>query len=242
MLYFGQHACESRMMTDEPAVLARILWTDPVSNEARVFFLAEGATVSIGRLDNNDICIREQHVSRQHVVINYQDGIFMLNDLASANGVFLNDERVTEPMPLVAGDIIRLFVPTLYFSALTEDVDQRQITDHGGTVITEVTSTGGGTLIITGGPSEGTQIPLNRPIMTVGRATSKADWDILLPDPSVSRPHARLVLQDQTWIVHDLGSANGTMVNGTPVNEKGRALRDGDVLAFGSALTVFRAG
>jgi hypothetical protein len=47
MLYFGQHACESRMMTDEPAVLARILWTDPVSNEARVFFLIKATNAAI---------------------------------------------------------------------------------------------------------------------------------------------------------------------------------------------------
>jgi pSer/pThr/pTyr-binding forkhead associated (FHA) protein len=39
-----------------------------------------------------------------------------------------------------------------------------------------------------------------------------------------------------------MGSANGTLVNGTPVNEKGRPLRDGDILTFGATLVLFRAG
>lgn len=228
-------------MIDSQNLLARILWTDPFSNEQRAFFLAEGATVSIGRLETNDICIREQHVSRQHAVINFQDGIFMVNDLASANGVFVNDERVTEPYPLMAGDVLRLFVPTLLFTAMLDNFDERHITDHG-TVITAMTSTGSGKLIVTNGAQEGTSIPLLLPRMTVGRATSKADWEIVLHEPSVSRPHARLELMENTWILTDLGSANGTFVNGTQVIEKGRALRDGDVVAFGAALTLFREG
>lgn len=227
-------------MADEPAILARLLWTDPVNNDQRVFFLAEGATASIGRLETNDICIHEQHVSRQHAVINYQDGIFMVQDLGSANGVFVNDERLIEPFPLLAGDVIRLFVPTLFFTAMN-DIDQRHITEHG-TVLNPIPSSGRGTLTITNGIQEGTAIELNKAEMTVGRATHRADWDICLPDPSISRPHARMALQDSTWIVYDLSSANGTFVNGTPVNEKGRALRDGDVIAFGALLLLFRAG
>ena len=42
----------------------------------------------------NDIQIAEQHVSRQHAVIQYRDGFFMINDLASSNGTFVNDQAV----------------------------------------------------------------------------------------------------------------------------------------------------
>jgi pSer/pThr/pTyr-binding forkhead associated (FHA) protein len=47
---------------------------------------------------------------------------------------------------------------------------------------------------------------------------------------------------DNVWVITDLGSANGTIVNGTPVTEKGRLLRDGDLIAFGATLVLFRAG
>lgn len=217
--------------------IAKISWDDPQSGETVEFFLAEGATATIGRLDTNDISIREQHVSRQHAVISYRDGVFLINDLGSANGVFVNDMRLTEPFPLVAGDIIRLYVPTMVFDAFTDAEDRPS--EHG-TMITAVVSTGKGRVTITNGPQEGTSIPLLTDVITVGRATTKADWEVCLQDPSVSRPHARMEYRDEAWVLYDLGSSNGTLVNGTPINEKGRAIKDGDVLTFGGTVTLFR--
>lgn len=227
-------------MSAAPLILAKITWHDPVNGSVSEFVLTEGATASIGRLETNDISIKEQHVSRQHAVINYRDGIFMITDLGSANGVFVNGERITEPFPLAHGDEIRLYVPTLHFNAIVSEEEQRQASEHG-TIITAITNTGKGKLIITNGAQEGNSIPLLLANITIGRATSKADWEICLQDPSVSRPHARLELVDQNWVIYDLGSANGTLVNGTPVSEKGRPLRDGDVLTIGSTVTLFRA-
>jgi pSer/pThr/pTyr-binding forkhead associated (FHA) protein len=98
-------------------------------------------------------------------------------------------------------------------------------------------------LIITTGPQEGEVIPLRLDTVTVGRATSKATWEIALQDPSVSRPHARLEHVKEDWIVKDLDSANGTLVNGEPVDGKvGGILHDGDLIAFGASLILFRAG
>ena len=95
--------------------LAKIVWSDPHTGSTREFVLQEGATATIGRSSSNDIHIPEQHVSRQHAVINYRDGIFMVNDLGSANGTFVNGMKVEEPYPLMVGDELRLFVPTLQF-------------------------------------------------------------------------------------------------------------------------------
>lgn len=228
-------------MSTSPLLLAKIVWRDPLTDAVQEYVLAEGATATIGRLDTSDICIREQHVSRQHAVIQYRDGVFLVSDLGSANGVFVNGAHIEEPFPLVSGDEIRLFVPALHFFALASVEDALQATQHG-TIITAVSGTGKGRLIITNGPQEGNPVPLLRATLTIGRATSKADWEISLQDPSVSRPHARLQSVENTWIVYDLSSANGTFVNGTPVTEKGRALRDGDVLTFGSTVTLFREG
>jgi hypothetical protein len=67
--------------------------------------------------------------------------------------------------------------------------------------------------------------------LLVGRNTA---CDVVLPDQSVSRLHARLVFRDGSWIVQDLASTNGTLVNGRRV---GRCeLRPGDVLLLGNEL------
>ncbi|MGA9856903.1 MAG: FHA domain-containing protein [Solirubrobacteraceae bacterium] len=70
--------------------------------------------------------------------------------------------------------------------------------------------------------------------ITIGR---HAGCDVVLANLAVSRHHARLVFRDGRWILQDLGSTNGTEVNGCPV---GRCeLRPGDDIALaGEHLTV----
>lgn len=230
-------------MTDNAAGLAKLTWYHPQTKELQEYILAEGATASIGRLSENDICISEQHVSRRHAVVSYDEaaGGFMIKDPGSANGTFVNDKQITEPTLLMHGDVIRLYVPEMKFSAVVTE-HERTVAAEKGTLITAVANTGRGKLIITTGPQEGSTIPLLLNELTVGRATSRAKWEIALQDPSVSRPHARLALESGEWFIYDLGSANGTLVNGTNVDEAGHQLHDGDIVAFGTTLALFRAG
>ncbi len=228
------------MSQDVPLSLAKITWQHPETGEVQEFVLTEGATVSIGRSANNDISIPEQHVSRQHAVINYRDGVFLINDFNSANGTFVNDQRVTEPFPLISGDEIRLYVPKLLFSAAVTTADTERAIELGK-LITATVSSGGGKVIITNGPQEGEVIQLNRNEVTVGRATTNYTWEIGLQDASVSRPHAKFVRMETRWVIYDLGSSNGTMVNNTVITEKGRVLADGDVLSMGNTLILFRS-
>lgn len=68
----------------------------------------------------------------------------------------------------------------------------------------------------------------DQPELIVGRARS---CDIVLEDRTVSRRHARLVFRDSTWVMCDLDSTNGTLVNGVRV---GRCqLRAGDRVLIG---------
>lgn len=64
--------------------------------------------------------------------------------------------------------------------------------------------------------------------LVVGR---DAACDVLLDWPSVSRRHAELILSDETVLVRDLGSTNGTEVNDTTIQQQ--QLRDGDLVAAG---------
>ena len=76
---------------------------------------------------------------------------------------------------------------------------------------------------------------LDRPRVTVGRA----DADLTLTDSTVSRLHAALERVTGGWIVQDLGSRNGTYVNGARLLGP-RALRHGDEIRFGGHRVVFR--
>lgn len=226
-------------MLEQRQGLAKLTWIDPRNGDRMEFVLGEGATASIGRMENNDICIPEQHVSRQHALVTFRDGIFMITDLGSANGTFVNGKHLAEPFPLASGDVIRLYVPELQFSAVVSDEDARYAQEHG-TMITATNNTGKARVVITTGPQEGNIIPLLLDRITIGRATSKASWEVSLQDPSVSRPHARMERIDKLWTIVDLGSANGTIVNNTPVNEQGCVLKDGDLVALGTTLVLFR--
>ena len=68
--------------------------------------------------------------------------------------------------------------------------------------------------------------------LTVGRDPA---CDIVIDDPSVSRRHARVFLADGRVYLEDLGSQNGTMVNGSPIHMP-CALRSGDALTTGEVV------
>ena len=75
------------------------------------------------------------------------------------------------------------------------------------------------------------EMALDRPEIIIGRG-DKAD--LTLPEKGVSRQHARLQRGDQGWILVDLGSTNGTFVNGTFVApESSRPIKPNDVLKLG---------
>ena len=72
----------------------------------RTFYLDE-PVVSIGRLVSNDICLEDPFVSRLHCVISNEDGQFIIEDLHSANGTYVNGERINA-CALAEGSLIRI--------------------------------------------------------------------------------------------------------------------------------------
>jgi hypothetical protein len=86
------------------------------------------------------------------------------------------------------------------------------------------------------GPRSGTGFfPLDSAELTIGRGENAG---ITLADPGISRMHARVVREGDDFVVEDLGSTNGTEVNGQLI--KRRRLADGDRVRLGSSTLQFR--
>jgi transcriptional regulator with GAF, ATPase, and Fis domain len=89
-------------------------------------------------------------------------------------------------------------------------------------------------LFVLSGPLKDSTIPLSEGEVTIGREASNG---IAVVDPSVSRKHCVLSAQDGRFRVRDLDSRNGTLVNGTGVEE--HWLQHGDEIAAGDSSFVF---
>lgn len=75
--------------------------------EERSFTLEPGSLVRIGRDADNDVVLRDARVSRHHARIVHEKGFFVIYDLASSNGTFVQGKRV-QVAPLVNGTEIRI--------------------------------------------------------------------------------------------------------------------------------------
>jgi pSer/pThr/pTyr-binding forkhead associated (FHA) protein len=91
------------------------------------------------------------------------------------------------------------------------------------------------TLVFTHGPLAGKRVPIRRDETTLGRRPTN---DVVLNDPLVSRLHALLVRRGGSIVVEDLGSHNGTYVNGERVMFL-RQLQHGDLVQVGASRVLF---
>lgn len=230
-------------MSDNPVEIAKVIWHDPESGIVREHVLHEGDTVTIGRSQDNDIHIPERTVSRHHATIAYRSGVFTIVDMGSANGVFVNEDPIDNPYPLVHGDIIRLYSPTLTFEAIP--MTRMTPASNKADPFTEKTAeeplpaeTAYPYLSVASGDLMGERILMDKEEITFGRAISNATWDVPLPDHAVSRPHARIFVKDEDWFVEDLGSSNGTMVGGNFISRPIR-LDNEAIITMGETTLIF---
>jgi predicted component of type VI protein secretion system len=84
------------------------------------------------------------------------------------------------------------------------------------------------------GPNAGKSFPLIKPEMLVGR---ESNMDVVIKDPEVSRKHARVFMQGSSYYIEDLGSTNGTSINGQRISGA-HLLQVGEVITLGEKITL----
>ncbi len=89
-------------------------------------------------------------------------------------------------------------------------------------------------LVIKEGPSAGQTYPLEEDEFIIGRAQSSR---LHIDSPGISRQHARLTLEKDQYLIEDLGSSNGTFVNGERISEP-RPLKNGDTISLGQTVQL----
>ncbi|MDA0792110.1 MAG: FHA domain-containing protein [Proteobacteria bacterium] len=175
---------------------------------------------TIGKSGVNDIVIDKPGVNGFHADLKVENGQVTLTDIGG--GMTLNGDVLSGPTVVRDGDLISLAGVEL---DVREESSSAKTLVLSGTALMEFGS-GGWSLVADSGPEKGQVIPI-RDRIEIGRAL---ECDISILEPGLSRKHAELELDGDKLILRDLGSVNGTFVNGEKIDEV--TLKDGDRMQF----------
>ncbi|MBF9135070.1 FHA domain-containing protein [Plantactinospora sp. S1510] len=204
----------------------------------------DGGPLRIGRDPLCGIVLDDSRASREHLELSYRAGRWYLRDLASRNGTFVNGQQVHE-LELTGACAVRLGNavdgPVLTFRPDGLPAPPPTVTDSRQPgLLTEVRPS---RYEPAAEPPSGARFALGRTPSASYRATDRIrigrapDNDIVLDDLLVSRYHADLVRDGSGFRVVDLGTRNGTYVNGRQVEHA--VLYADDLLSFGHHQMVF---
>jgi pSer/pThr/pTyr-binding forkhead associated (FHA) protein len=193
---------------------------------------------AIGRAEENTVRLTERNISRRHARLTRQTERWLLLDLTSYNGCFVNGQRVSTEHEILHGDLVQLGDYRL--QVMDDTVSEPAPFDRAVTMPAAPRSQAllgqPDRLVMVVGPSVGAEYPLvqDRPLV-IGRGE---ECDVPVNHPSVSRVHAEIQpLGDGRYEIVDRNSANGVRVNGV---ELPRSLLDArDVIELGDVILKF---
>ncbi len=116
------------------------------------------------------------------------------------------------------------------------DSDERASLNAADAAAVDALPSGSALLVVQRGPGAGSRYLLDTDLSTVGR---HPESDIFLDDITVSRRHVEFRRQDGGFRVHDVGSLNGTYLNGDRVDDA--ELQSGDEVRIGKFRLIFFA-
>lgn len=195
-----------------------------------VALVAPGKTIGKGAI--NDIVIDVKGVNGFHADLKVDGDNVIISDVDTKTGTQLNGDLLTGPTNLRAGDVI--MIQGVELEVIEDDLSNNAKTlVLSGHALSAVSS--GWFLVAASGPEKGQHIPIGART-EIGRAL---DCDISILEPALSRKHAEVEPIGGDLVLQDLGSANGTLVNGEKVDKV--KLKDGDVLQFHKIRFVVKA-
>jgi pSer/pThr/pTyr-binding forkhead associated (FHA) protein len=166
-----------------------------------------GASLGIGHANDNDLIVKDPHVSAHHCRL-WRDGErLVLEDLSATNGTYVNGERISLK-EVVCGDTLVLGRYSFDLSAaIVARLPQA----------TEATAPG--------------DQAIRR---TVGRDGRAGKNDIVIDHPEVSRQHAAFTRCGSGWTVKDMGSTHGTFAHSPQNRVTSARVTDKDTVYFGT--------
>ena len=95
----------------------------------------------------------------------------------------------------------------------------------------------GAVLVVEQGVADLTVIDLDQDALVLGKVP---EVEVTLDNPYVSRRHAEISLENKGYVLRDLGSKNGTFVNGAKVRDEGQLLKNGDRIELAPGQVILR--
>ena len=216
------------------------------SSYAKQQIILSRQIILLGRERDNDILLETDLASRYHAELHLERGKAYLKDCGSMNGTSVNGQKVWGLAPLQHGDVLDIGGQRFRYEDLMPQASSavkallpppRDADPHSAETAALPALAGvsgppavSGRLLVNGGPGAGTIIEVTGALLTIGRGS---ECDVVIPDASISRRHAQIIRQESGLYVQDLGSRNGTAMNGQRLSAP-RRLEDGDTLTVGN--------
>jgi type III secretion system YscD/HrpQ family protein len=208
----------------------------------------EGEEWALGRdPDEVTIVLNDPMVSRKHVICRLTSEGYVLENLSSVNPATQNGKVITESVLLREGDILQIGSTFFRFTerepippgSEEEIVPEEPVshfleeTDELSSVNIEHSGEGKWLLKVISGPNAGAEFGMT-PTSTYILGKDPHVCDIVFQDLSVSRQHARLVVDENNHIyIEDMGSRNGVLLNGHLLTDR-KELSTQDLISLGT--------
>lgn len=219
-----------------------------VSTDGALEFPLKRGENSIGR-ESSDVLLNNSTVSRKHGRIFVEDAGVFVEDMGSTNGTFVDGAKLDPNQKIEIKDgsevtvgsvVLRFIAPEV---AESEPVTPEPTQEVAAEPVDESPSDespaeSAGQLVPKDG---GAALTLIEGTNTIGRREG-ANM-LVIPDPYCSGRHADLTIRDRVFTLTDIGSTNGTLVNGAPLEANvPKQIQAGDEITFGRPVFKLEVG